>query len=910
MRICDMTINHLTNPLGYHMDTATFHWLVADSRGKKTDFSRICVGTDENLSDPVYDSGIQAGNLSGYCINYLWKPSTRYFWQVTVTDDCGETVVSDVAWFETAKDEKDWSAVWITGTHTGNNLLYTRFTPRTAVARARLSITGVGLYEAYLNHNKIGDEYLTPNFNDYSNFIQFQTYELENEISDGVNELPIALGNGWYKGRYISFTGKDHDLYGDTQAALAELRLEYTDGSTETICTDTSWRCRKSPVLFADLYDGEILDDNILNTNADTDAPVCTVEIGYDLLEARRSLPVKKMLSVKPVQLIHSPKGESILDFGQNMAGWVKFYNRLLRNKTCRYVAGEILQDGCFYHENMRTAKTEFIYTSSGVEKWVRPHFTFYGFRYLLLEGFGDNIRLSDFEAEVLYSDMVQTGFMETGNRKVNQLISNILWGQRSNFIDVPTDCPQRDERMGWTGDTQIFSMTAMYNMNTANFFRKHMYDINGVQNKTGGIAPFVVPPLTFPPQASAGWGDVATIVPWNLYLMYGDRQMLQEQYPGMKAWADYIYSRDLAGGDTGLWSLDNHFGDWLSLDAPEGVSSGGTEITLVATAYYYHSTKLTALVAKELNRGVEYELYAARAEKIKTAYQNEYLTVSGRLTEHTQTACILTLYMGLYREGQEQRIADELECLILENGGHLSTGFLGTGYLCQVLSKFGKHKLACDLLLVEDYPGWLYSVNLGATTIWERWDSVLSDGHMNPEGMNSLNHYANGTVQEWMYQYIGGIRPQEPGWRKIFIAPHPDHRLGKFHAEYRSISGTVISEWQWRENGTIEYHFEIPFDTTAIVNFENEKPFELAAGVWKFTRTAVLVSKGYNGYTDLSVLLADEEARELILAHAPGLLHIPAELSGGSLKKQMLSVFSGYTGADYEKLIAALKNL
>jgi len=910
MRICDMKTNHLTNPLGYHMDTATFHWLVSESRGKGTAFSRICVGTDAALTNLVYDSGIRAGSLSGSCIDFPWTPSTRYFWQVTVTDDCGETASSDVAWFETAKDEKDWSAVWITGTIDGNNLLYTQFTPKSAVARARLSVTGVGLYESYLNHRKIGDEYLTPNFNDYSNFIQFQTYELDDAITDGTNELTIALGNGWYKGRYISFTGKDHDLYGDTQAALAELKLEYADGSTEIICTDTSWRCRKSPIVFSDLYDGEISDDTVTGSGANTNAPVRKADLGYDLLEARRSLPVKKMLSVKPVQLIHSPKEETILDFGQNMAGWARFYNRLPRNKTCRYVAGEILQDGCFYHENMRTAKTEFVYTSSGEEKWVRPHFTFYGFRYLLLEGFGEDIQLNDFEAEVFYSDMEQTGFMKTGDKKVNRLISNILWGQRSNFIDVPTDCPQRDERMGWTGDTQIFSMTAMYNMNTANFFRKHMYDINGVQNKAGGIAPFVVPPLTFPPQASAGWGDVATIVPWNLYTMYGDKQMLREQYSGMKAWSDYICSRDLAGGNTGLWSLDNHFGDWLSLDAPEGVSSGGTEITLIATAYYYHSTRLTALAAKELNLSNEYEIYAARAEKIRNAYQNEYLTANGRLTERTQTACILTLYMELYREGQEQRIADELENLILENHGHLSTGFVGTACLCPVLSRFGKHKLACDLLLTEDYPGWLYSVNLGATTIWERWDSVLPDGHMNPEGMNSLNHYANGAVQEWMYQYIGGIRPLEPGWKKITIEPHPDRRLGKFYAEYHSISGTVVSEWEYRGNGTIDYHFEIPFDTTAVVKLENEKPFELDAGIWKFTRTSAPVRKGYSGYTDLSMLLADEEARALILSCAPGLSHIPAELSGGSLKNQMLSIFSGYTRADYEKLVAALKDL
>lgn len=917
MKITNMTVNHMVNPIGFHMEDVKFYWLVEESSAKSVASSRVRVAKDAEMKELVYDSEAQKKDFSGCSVKCDWEPCTRYYWQAEVTDTQGETVVSETAYFETAKDGKDWKAQWIGSTLEGNGIVYQDFMiePGKKIRQARIYVTGVGLYEVYLNGKKVGDEYLTPNFNDYDNFIQFQTYEAEKYLTEGENHLEIWLGDGWYKGRYFSLGPAAYGKYGTEQAALAELKIVYEDGATEEILTDENWKCRKSPVIAADLYDGEILDESIEvdkagNADSVKATPVKTVALGYEKLQARRSLPVKTMLTVDPVKIFHTPKGETVLDFGQNMAGWVRFYNRLPKGNKCRYVAGEILQDGCFYHENMRSAKTEFVYTSNGEGKWVRPHFTYYGFRYLLLEGFGEDVKKEDFQAEVLYSEMSQTGWIRTGNEKVNRLISNVVWGQRSNFIDVPTDCPQRDERLGWTGDAQIFSMTASYNMNTQAFFSKYIYDLNEEQKKMNGAVPFVVPQIGFQNQCSAAWGEAATVIPWTLYEMYGDKELLGTQYDGMKAWVDYISQRDQENGDNRLWDSDNHFGDWLSLDSKDGDPTGGTDMVLIATAFYYYSTVLTARAAEVLEKKKDLEKYQKLAEEIKKAYQKEFLTENGRLTERTQTAHVLTLYLKLYREGQAQRLADELEELILENQGHLSTGFAGTTYLCPVLSEYGKNELAYQLLLNEEYPGWLYCVNLGATTIWERWNSVLPDGHMNPEGMNSLNHYAYGSILGWMYQYGAGIRPKEAGWNTFYLTPQPDQRLGELHCEYRSNSGKISSEWKYQEDGTIVYRFTVPFGTKAYLQLPGEEMVELETGAYEYFRPAETRKKCYNGYTDMNILRADEQAKGIIMKYAPGLMFIPPQFAQGSLKSVMCNVFSEYTRADYEKIVEELKEL
>lgn len=931
MKIVHLRTNGMKNPIGYHMDAVSLSWIVENNGIKGDNTSRLQHSrhsSDEAQQDVCFAVEISEDSKMehivckidkdtdsiGTEVNMNLKTSTRYYWRVFAkpTADPGtypEIVYSEIAYFETPKAEKEWDAHWITSSAEGKNgIVFTDFVIHKRVKKARLSITGVGLYEAYLNGEKVSDEYLTPNFNDYDSYIQFQTYDVEPYLMTGSNHLEILLGNGWYKGRFINMgQGVDCNKYGDKQAALAELCITFEDGEKVFVRTDGSWRSKTSRIIFSDIYDGEEINDTVIQNEAEADL---ADDVGFERLEARRSLPVKCMMTKKPEKLIHTPKGELILDFGQNMAGWVKFLNRLPIGGKCRYIAGEILQDGCFYHENMRSARTMFAYTSDGEEKWIRPHFTWYGFRYILLEGFSEPVLPDDFIAEVLYSEMEQTGFLETGNDKVNRLISNALWGQRSNYIDVPTDCPQRDERLGWTGDTQVFSMTAAFNMDVGAFFCKHMHDVYQEQQKCGGKVPFIVPNICFGNQTSAAWGDIATIVPWNLYTMYGNGEVLKEQYPGMKAWTDYIVSRDRAGGDSGLWKIDSHFGDWLSLDAPKGAPTGGTDPVLIATAYYYYSADLTSRAAGELGFGEEEKYYRLLAGKIKRAFQKEYITAAGRLSEDTQTAHVLVLFTGLYRDGQEKKLADHLEQLILINHGKLNTGFVGTPYLCPVLSKYGKNELAYSLLLNEEYPGWLYSVNLGATTIWERWNSVLPDGKMNPEGMNSLNHYAYGCILEWIYQYAAGLRPSKPGWKEIIFKPMPDRRLGKMKARYHSISGMVSSSWEYRENGTIRYEFEVPFGTKAVICLPGQEEKSVASGWYEFIEKPPAAASGYHGYMKLSTLLENEKVRKIIQENAPGLAGLPPMFTDITLKESMMSVFTEYSELDYHMITEKLKEI
>lgn len=906
MKIIDLKTNHIKNPLGFHMENARLEWKVTGARGRKTEKACVRVLSGEKMQETLLTKETREHFLVIPCD--VLKPSTRYFWNVSVSDDTGDSAVSETVWFETPKAEHTWAARWITPKDSSDRVLEKTFQVQGDIQSALLSISAVGLYEACLNGQKIGDEYLTPNFNDYDTAIQFQTYHVENLLRKGENTLRIMMGNGWYKGRIISFGGKDRDRYGSSCAAIAELNIRQADGKQQLIATGADWKSGKSPILRDGIYDGEVLDDTVPEA---AEGSVRILEGKPGKLTARRSLPVRRKMEIAPVQILHSKKGETILDFGQNLAGWPVFFNRLPKGAKCRLTAAEILQDGCFYHENMRTAKTVFTYISDGNEKWVRPHFTYFGFRYLLAEGFGENVKPEDFKAVVLYSDMDETGSVTTDHPLVNRLMQNVVWGQRSNFIDVPTDCPQRDERLGWTGDTQIFAGTASFNMDTAAFFRKHMWDVQNEQRKNGGKVPLIVPNVCLGGQTSAAWGDVACIVPWTLYEMYGDREMLAEMYPGMKAWVQYVHGRDIASGGRHLWDLDYHFGDWLSLDAKEGAATGGTDQTLIATAFYYYSTKLLAKAAKALDLKEDAKNAQNLAEKIRESFQRTFISPEGHLCSDTQTAHALVLFMDLYRNQKEaEKLSDRLEELILENHGFLSTGFVGTPYLLPALARFGKGGLAYHLLLNEEYPGWLYAVKLGATTIWERWNSVLPDGTMNPEGMNSLNHYAYGSVMEWVYRYAAGLNPLLPGWKHFRLCPHPDRRLGSLRTAFDSPYGKIVSNWNFAEDDTVRYHLEVPFDTEAGLILPGKEAVILLPGKYDYVLPAPRAKKGYSGNTKVSTLLSDPDAAELIRQTAPGLAAMPAFMQEGSIKSMMQNVFSGYTTRQYRKLEQALAAL
>lgn len=839
MNITQLRVNHVPNPLGFELDPLCLSWVTGETESKRQTAAQVRIAFDPDFHNICFDSG-KSSRISSICFCPALKlePCTRYYWQVRVWGDGGDSAVSETAFFETGKMTTSWSAKWITPDTEGDThpLLRRSFVIPSPVAEARAYVCGLGLYELEINGRKAGEEYLTPGFHSYDFCLQYQTYDIGGLLKQGENAVGVMLGNGWYKGRF-GFDGGYTKLYGDRFALLCEIRVTLENGAMLVIGTDGSWKWKGAPVLQSGIYDGEVCDAR--NETAGWSSPgteemdwkpVSESDMGYDKLIARRSLPVVVRERRKPVSVIDTPKGETVLDFGQNMTGWVEFDCKLPCGNEAVLQYGEVLQDDCFYNENLRTAKAEYRYISDGTERHVRPHFTYYGFRYVKVRGM-EPVDPSAFTACVIYSDLGQTGTIETSNEMVNRLFQNALWGQKSNFLDVPTDCPQRDERMGWTGDAQVFCGTACFNMETPAFYAKFMADLGNEQKALGGSVPFVVPCIKPPEpingidigksQGSAAWGDAATIIPWTTYLFYGDGSLLKKQYPVMKAWVDFIKGQDDKDGGTRLWKTGFHLADWLALDNPDKNSPmGGTDMYFIASAYYCYSASLTAKAAKAIGNGKDAAFYQKLSDEVKNAIRREYFTATGRIAIDTQTAMAVALFMDLVPDEFRGRLAGDLRKKLKANQMYLNTGFVGTAYLCRALSENGANDCAYTLFLNEEYPSWLYEVKLGATTVWERWNSILPDGKISGTGMNSLNHYAYGAIVEWMYRDMCGLNPTEeaPGFKKVKICPKPDKRIRKVSMRYRSASGQYKIAWACQDDNTVSFDFEIPFDAEASV--------------------------------------------------------------------------------------------
>ncbi|WP_017470398.1 alpha-L-rhamnosidase [Amphibacillus jilinensis] len=847
MKITKLRTNHLENPLGFQLETVRLSWVIDRDRAdyaRKQESAQIEIAVDTTFQSIVYDSG-RDQNISsvGHQVNLELEPRTRYYWRVHVWTDTNEYLMSDTAWFETAKMCEPWQASWITPSLDKNIQPYIRksFTlPSDAdISSARLYITGLGVYQFEINGVIDHSEYLAPGFHAYDHWIQYQTYDVTDLLSSGENGIGVMLGDGWYKGRF-GFDGGYHDLYGDQLMLIAELIVTLANGEEIIIKSDQSWTCHTSPISFSGIYDGEVYDarkeiSNWSKPSFDDTNWFEMKEIKADMskLQARLSLPVKVMKMLKPIEVIDTPKGEIVLDFGQNMTGWVQVDVDLPAGTKLQLKHGEVLQNGNFYQGNLRTAKAEYHYISAGDKRVIQPHFTFYGFRYVKVEGIDKAIDPNDFTACVLYSEMNQTGYIETSDSKVNQLFSNALWGQKGNFLDVPTDCPQRDERMGWTGDAQIFASTACFNMYSPAFYHKFLTDLHEEQKSLNGSVPFIVPTIKPPNDpgfvtghGSSAWGDAATIIPWTLYLHYGDRTLLAEHFPIMQGWVDYITEIDDQNGGDRLWREGFHFGDWLALDGTDPMGMmGGTDPYYIASAYYCYSAQLLVFAARALDKKELADHYQQLTDQIKQAIYREYFSVEGRSTIPTQTAYVVALYMNLIPENKKARVANDLKERILKEDVHLTTGFVGTPYLCAVLSEHGYNELAYTLLLNENYPSWLFAVNLGATTIWERWNSLKADGTISGTGMNSLNHYAYGSIVDWMYRYMCGINPvaDGAGYQKFRIEPMPDIRLDYAKARFQSPKGMIESGWEILDDGmTLSFDLTIPFDSEADVILPN----------------------------------------------------------------------------------------
>jgi alpha-L-rhamnosidase len=912
MKITNCKTNHITNPLGFQLESTRVSWQVENTKGQKQIAARILVSDHFFFNKIIFDSGIKEDISSlAYLLPAKLQPCTRYYWTVEVWADNGETAISEVNWFETAKMEEEWQAKWIgcKEIKTENPVFVKEIELDQDTEQARIYACGLGVYEIYINGEKVGNEFLAPGCNNYAEWLQYQTYEAG--LKKGKNRIAVSLGNGWYKGKF-GLELKEN-IYGDAFKLLMEMRLFFKDGSTRVFGTDESWKVVQGDVSFNNIYDGEVYAPS---PNEKKQYPIEVLDDGYDKLSARLSLPVVVKMELPVKEILHTPAGEIILDMGQNMVGFLRFRCREEKGTNLRLRHGEILQEGNFYGDNLRTAKAEYTYISDGNEREIRPYFTYYGFRYVKLEGFTQEIKKEDFTGCVLFSDLEETGSFLTSDEKVNKLVDNALWGQRGNYVDVPTDCPQRDERMGWTGDTQVFTGTACFHMDSYAFLSKYTYDLYTTQKQLGCVTN-VIPAFSETHMASCGWGDAATIIPWTLYQFYGDKVILEQQYESMKLWVQSIYELDEKSGGARLWMEGYHFGDWLGQDNenPSERFKGGTEDEYIATAYYYYSTTLVAKSAGILGKKQDEEFYLQLAEEIKKAIRAEYFTENGRLAICTQTGYVLALFMGFAPKNAVQRLIKELKAKLKINNGYLKTGFIGTAYLCRVLSDHGANEAAYRLLLNEDAPSWLYAVNLGATTIWERWNSLLADGTINGTDMNSFNHYSYGAIVEWMYRNMAGIRPleEEPGFKKAVIAPQPYYRISTVDAVYRSAAGVYESHWEIRENGMFWMKVVIPFDAqaTVLLPSSGQEAKLLGAGTYEFEYAPVEpFLKAYSTLMNLEELAENDKVKLVLDSCFPAWRHIPQAYLNRSPREMSASPALGLSSEDLDKMDELLKHI
>lgn len=841
MNITQILINHMQEPIGFQLNDLRIEFQVeAEHFSQAT--KQLTIWT-EDRSNPVYQ--IETVYDHNYFdVPLTLSPRTRYQVEIVVTTKTG--MVSAQSFFETGKMAEPFRGDWIA--HADKDIQNTLFkkevTITKPVQKARLYMTALGVYETYVNGRKIGDEYLAPGITAYDQWIQVQTYDVTEALAaSGQHELLISAADGWYKGTIGFDGGKDH-IYGDQHRAIAEYHLYYEDGTEEIIPTDASWLTTAGNVTRSAIYYGEDLDD----TYSEKDwQPVTILDSEKRQLQDRLSLPIKVMERLPVQELLHTPADEQVLDFGQNQAGWLEFYNREPKGTKLVFQMGEILQEGNFYRENLREARAAFVYISDGEEKWVRPHFTYYGYRYVKVSGNTQPLNPADYQAAVMYSEMKTTGTIKTNHKKVNRLFENVMWGQKSNFFDSPTDCPQRDERLGWTGDAEVFSNTAAFNMNTFPFFKKYMKDIAVEQALHDGMVPMYAPAFDNHDGGAAVWGDAAAIIPWNMYQVYGDPAILKQHYSYMKAWVDWITQETKTKN---LWTGTFQFGDWLALDGENpALPTGKTDEDFIASVYYYYSASIMAQAAELLGYREDAAFYQDLADRIKQAIQAEYITATGRLAIDTQTAYAIALQFELIPKQQIQRVLADLVTRLNKDHDHLKTGFVGTPFICQVLSKYGQHKLAAKIFLQEDLPSWLYAVNMGATTIWERWNSVEADGLMNPEGMNSLNHYSIGAIMEWAYKYLLGITDHTIGYQTVTFAPQFDYRLKQVEGYFETGYGKLAVAYQIEtdEDHTIQVQLTVPFGMTVqaalpradkvTVNGElMSAPFDLTCGTYQLS--------------------------------------------------------------------------
>lgn len=824
---------YLNNPVGVSFQHPRFSWKLYSERSAIVQTAYQIIVEADGME--VWNSG-KVSSSQSHLVPYegpFLKGRTRYDWKVMVWDNYKfQSAYSEQAFFETGiLDTSNWKAEWIKTAlseepREKNPVQYFRreIALNEGIKKARLYITSDGLYRAFINGEKVGDQEFTPGWTSYAKRLQYQTYDVSEAFIKGRNCLAVMLAEGWHRGR-INYRGKDKPFKNELRLLL-QLEVEFENGEKKRYGSDASWKASHGGLLESSIYDGEVFDARKEPKNwmqpgfRDRKWLNClALNLGKERLIGSHSPPVKvqERLDAETLKSSNTDKTH-LFDFGQNLTGRVAIELKVDRSTELLLEHGEALDsNGNLYTENLRDAQARVLlkFNKAGTYSYS-PHFSFMGFRYLKVTGV-ERSQIVDLKAEVLHSDLETTGAFTCSHPDINQLYQNIIWSQKGNFLDVPTDCPQRDERLGWTGDVQVFATTAGYNMQVAPFFTKWLADLAADQTEDGAV-PWVVPNAFAQKKPPAsGWADAAVIVPWKMYQLYGDLQFLERQYASMKAWVDYMAE----DAEEGLWKGKRHFGDWLSYkpDKQPQILAAVTENDLLAAIYFQRSTQLLVKTAEVLGKEEDALKYTEVYKTANEAFLQEYVTAKGRLVSGTQTAYALALAFELLPEEMRAQAVQRLVANI-EYYGHLTTGFLGVSKLNEVLSAHGHSQLAYDLFFRREHPSWLYAVDRGATTIWERWDAQREDGTFQESYLNSMNHYANGAIGEWMIERIAGIQPNEQavGFRSFTIAPQVSDSLAFVKASYDCIYGRIYSAWKYTEVGGLQLQVEIPANTKAAV--------------------------------------------------------------------------------------------
>ena len=833
LMVSHLTCDGLVEPMVIDTAAPRFSWwLESSNRGaKQTAFQLRVTETGPGggvVETPRVASGqSQMVNAAGFTP----KPQHRYQWQVRVWDERDrDSGWSPPAAFETGLLGRPWprSAVWLGNGSTtpqggapGARYFRGEFDVAARPALARLYLSAFGVVEPWLNGAKVGNDFFAPGWPDYHQRVNYVAYDVTAQIQAGRNALGLILGDGWYSSTLLRGSQFGHE-------PLVSAFLELTDetGKTTLVVTDKSWRWAEGPITAQAIYYGETFD-------ARRDDPQWSAPQGggwtwqpvqvqgsssvANTMTAHFAPPVRRIEELHPVSRREVSPGVFLYDLGQNMVGWARLKVQVPAGTEVTLRFAEMLEaDGTIHTRNLRTAHATATYVArgAGVETW-EPRFSFFGFRYVQLAGVAQPAA-DAVTGIVLHSALPRIGQFECSNPLLNKLYANTLWGQKGNFLEVPTDCPQRDERLGWTGDAQVFSNTANYNFASGAFYRQWLAALrDGFRDEPGGASGFPdVAPDVGLRTGSTGWGDAAVIVPYTTWVHTGDRRLLEENFDAAQSWIE-AQARDWPDG---IRRSNRSYGDWLAPGYK--AAEAPTPYVLIATAYFAHVTDLTARMAAELGRTEAAARDQVLFTRIKAAFAREYIAADGRLASDEQTAYLLALGFDLVPPDGRAKTIAHLVRTFTEKGDHLATGFLGTPLVAPVLTAVGRPDLAYKVVLQETYPGWLFSVKNGATTIWERWDSWTPEHGFNPEGMNSFNHYAYGSVVGWFYDTIAGLKPdaRAPGWKRFHVAPIPGGGLTYAQASVETPFGVAASSWKISD-GRLELAVTVPPNTEAEIS-------------------------------------------------------------------------------------------